>query len=290
MTTKHELLSLLDQLNMLKTLTQTYQQIAATHIRCTRTSVVRNRDFITELLLLFQDVKTAYRDELITLMKQKKIKNLNKLTLIKRNGKTAVVFIAANTGFYGNIVNKTSALIIDYLKKNEADVIVIGKVGESLFKYYFPEKKYKFFEFPDSSIDTKRLSEITTCLLEYEKIMIFYAQFQSIITQNPTITLLDSSIAFEENKEVGVKKYLFEPSLEKIVIFFETEIFGLFFEQTMRESQLAKQASRMYSLDQAIQNINKSLQKTKLQKNVFYHRTMNTKQINSLVSMRLWKI
>jgi ATP synthase F1 gamma subunit len=288
MTSAHELKSLINQLSLLETLTETYQQIAANHIRKTRSSVVKNRDFITELLMLFHDVRVAYKYELLQLMKSKKIKHTDNLSLIRRNGKTTAVFIAANTGLYGNIVYKTIDMLADYLKKHQADVTIIGRMGEELFKEKIPGKKYISFEFPDTGINSEKLSDIVAHLLEYDKVLVFYAQFQSIVAQNPTISSLDSSIVLEKQGELMVKKYLFEPSLEKIIVFFETEIFGLIFEQTIRESQLAKQASRMYALDQAIQNINKSLQETTLQKNILHHRTLNAKQVNSLSGMRLW--
>lgn len=288
MTGAHELKSLINQLQLLSTLTQTYQQIAANHIRRTRNSVVKNRDFITELLTLFQDVRTAYKTELRLLMKKRKIKHTDNISLIKRNGKTTAVFIAANTGLYGNIVYKTMTMLTDYLGKNDADVTIIGRMGEELFKEYNPGKKYQAFEFPDAGINSEKLGEIVEHLLKYEKVLVFYAQFQSIVAQNPTISSLDSSIVIEEAEEPVMQKYLFEPSLEKIIVFFETEIFGLIFEQTVRESQLAKQASRMYALDQAIQNINKRLNQTNLQKLILHHRVINSKQVNSLAGMRLW--
>lgn len=288
MANKRELKTLIGDLSMLKTLTQTYQQIAANHIRKTRTSVVLNRDFITELLQLFQDVRIAYKDELLNLMKKKKIKSTEKLSLIRRNGKTTAVFVAANTGLYGSVVKKTVETLTNYIKTNDAEVTIIGRAGEFLFKEQNPDKKYVLFDFPDTGIDTRKLSDLVSHLLQYEKVLVFYSQFQSIVSQNPTISTLDSSIAFEEGEQQQVKKYLFEPSLEKIIVFFETEIFGLIFEQTIRESQLAKQASRMFALDQAIQNINSSLQKTTNQTRILHHRILNAKQINSLSSISMW--
>jgi ATP synthase F1 gamma subunit len=286
----YELKSLIGQLTMLKTLTQTYQQISANHIRKTRTSVVRNRDFITDLLLLFQDVRVAYKDELIDLMKRKKIKSIDsdKLSLIKHNGKSTAVFVAANTGLYGSIINKTVVMLTKFLKENDVEVTIIGKVGEQLFKAYNPDKKYIFFDFPDASIDPTQLRTIVSHLLKYEKVLVFYAQFQSIVSQDPTISALGSSIDMEKEDPIAIKRYLFEPSLEQIVVFFETEIFGLIFEQTLRESQLAKQASRMYAMDQAIQNITKSMQETTMKSSVLHHRMINTKQVNSLAGMSLW--
>jgi len=288
MTGKRELSTLIGDLSMLKTLTQAYQQIAANHIRKTRTTVVLNRDFITELLTLFQDVRVAYRAQLLSLMRKKRIKHTDNLSLIRRNGKTTTVFIAANTGLYGSIVKKTVEMLTDYLQKNDADVTILGRAGESIFKESNPKKKYMLFDFPDAGIDATKLSDLVSHLLKYEKVLVFYSQFQSIVSQNPTISTLDSSITLEEERQQEIKKYLFEPSLEKIIVFFETEIFGLIFEQTLRESQLAKQASRMFALDQAIQNINTRLGKTRIMESVMTHRMLNAKQVNSLASMAFW--
>jgi ATP synthase F1 gamma subunit len=288
MANKRELKDLFDQLGTLKTLTQTYQQIAANHIRKARTSVISNRDFITELLLLFQEVKLAYHEELSELAKRQKVADTTRFSLLKHNGKTTVVFIAANTGLYGSIVSKTERMLIEYLNRHEADVTIIGRLGESMFKQRLPEKAYTFFDFPDSKVDTEQMKKITQHLLQYRDVLVFYGQFQSIVSQNPTITSIDGATALEKVVAQPVIKYLFEPSVEKIVLFFEREIFGLFFEQTLRESQLAKHASRMYALDSAIQNINENLSKTNLKKRILHHRLINSKQQNNLIGISLW--
>lgn len=287
--TKRELAGLLDRLFTLKTITQTYQQVAANHIRRARTSVVRNRDFVSELLQVFQEIKRAYQEEMSVLEKKKKIKDMNKLSFIKRNGKTIVVFLAANTGLYGSIVGKTAAMLHEYLKQNEAEVLIIGKLGESLFVQQNPGKQYTYFDFPDNKIDSDNLKKIIQHIVQYQNILVFYGQFQSIVSQDPIIASLDGSGSTDQSQsQAPAVKYLFEPSLEKIAIFFETEIFGIVFEQTIRESQLAKHASRMYALDLAIQNISQNLDKVKFQKNQLHHKTINSKQLNSLSGFSLW--
>lgn len=289
MASKRELTELMDELGTLKILTKTYQQIAANHIRRARTSVVNNRDFITELLTIFQEVKNAYRHELTLLMKKSKAKDTTKFSLIKRNGKTTAVLLGANTGLYGPIVGKTATMLSEYLKKNEADVTIIGKLGERMFALQHPGISYAYFDFPDNKIDPEQLKKITLHLLQYEKILVFYGQFQSIVTQNPVIASLDGGTQLDaEIQGVPAMQYFFEPSLEKIVVFFEREIFGLVFEQSIRESQLAKHASRMYTLDNAIQNINDQLKKTGRARQVLHHRELNSKQLNSLTGVSMW--
>ena len=70
----------------------------------------------------------------------------------------------------------------------------------------------------------------------------------------------------EKSEDKSFQLYFFEPSLEEVVIFFETEIFASLLEQVFHESRLAKTASRMMLLDRASQNIDKSFDRLFFQK------------------------
>ena len=83
-------------------------------------------------------------------------------------------------------------------------------------------------------------------------------------------------------------KYFFEPSLEKIMAFFEAEIFSSIFEQTIFESQLAKFASRMTSLEIRVEKIKELLKQIDIEKQKVKHRIMNKKQLDVLSSISLW--
>ena len=60
------------------------------------------------------------------------------------------------------------------------------------------------------------------------------------------------------------------------------------FEQTIFESQLAKFASRMTSLELRVENIRDILKKINLEKEKIRHRVMNKKQLETFSSMALW--
>ncbi len=80
------------------------------------------------------------------------------------------------------------------------------------------------------------------------------------------------------------KEFLFEPSIEKILGFFETEIFASLFDQTIRESQLAKLASRILAMDTASDNINREIKRTDLTKMRNAHMIANRKQLGALIA------
>ena len=69
---------------------------------------------------------------------------------------------------------------------------------------------------------------------------------------------------------------------------FESKIFGSLIEQTIEESQLAKNSSRIMSMQEASDNIAENIKKEKIAFLRMRHRVHNQKRLNSLSGMSLW--
>lgn len=288
MITKQEIGKEKDFLATLKTILETYEEIAATRMSRIRTSVFDNRDFLFEVNAIFQQVKSSYKANIEILMKQKKIKDPAKLTFIKRNSKTLYVFLSANTGLYGNIIKKTYDVLIDNLRKNPGDVVILGKLGYELFKADKVSIPYTYFDFPDNKIDHASLKKIIDYMIQYENVLVFYEQFNNVVSQSPMIANI-SGDPLPGGKNEPLAKYFFEPSLIKVMEFFEKEIFGSIFQQIIFESELAKFASRMVYLDFASENTKKRLKKVVFDKHRMRHQEYNKKQQEKFSSMSLWR-
>src|SRR3990167_7092259 len=169
MVTKKELTREAEFLTTLRTILETYEEIAATRMARIRSSVLASRDFLLEINAIFQQVKTSYKAQIEFLMKTKKIKDTSQLTFIKRNGKTLYVFVSANTGLYGEIIKKTYAVFVDKLKKEPSDVVIIGKLGLQLFKADHISVPLTYFDCPDNKIDDLTLKKIVEHIIQYEK-------------------------------------------------------------------------------------------------------------------------
>lgn len=270
-----------------KTLIQTYEEIAANRMSKNRSMVLASRYFAEGLVSIYQELKTSYQAQVMHLMQQKDIKKLNNLSLIKRNGKTICLLLSSNTGLYGDIIPKVTGHFLSFARKVPCDIAVIGKLGRQLVEDSRLGKKPYFFDLPDISPSQEQLDKLAKFLINYEKIYIFYGKFESIGVQRPTI--LD--VSGENLEQSGSKgphvQYLFEPSLEQVMVFFEEQIFSAIIEQAFKESELAKFASRMITLDAALENASDALKKAELEKRILIHRANNKKQQEQLNGLSL---
>ena len=287
MATRREVTEEFDRVSTIKGVLEAYEEIAATRIQNIRNSVLLGRLFIEELNYTFQQVKSSHRNEVLKRMKTKNIKDPSKLTFIERNGKTLYVLLSSNTGLYGDIIKKTTELFINLVKKEKADAVIIGRVGLELFKNAGLLITYNYFDFPDIKIDNQALKKIISYILQYERTFIVYGRFENIVSQKPIVTSI-SGDPLPSSQAISNVKYFFEPSLDKIMKFFEAQIFASLFDQTVFESQLAKFASRMTSLELRVENIKEILKNVALEKEKIRHRIINKKQLETFSSMALW--
>ena len=288
MVTKKELTKEAEFLTTLRTILETYEEIAATRMARIRSSVLNSRDFLLEINAIFQQVKTSYKTQTELLMQTRKIKDSSKLTFIKRNGKTLYVFISANTGLYGEIIRRTYDVFVENLRKEPGDVAILGKLGMEIFNEEKIKAPLTYFEFPDNKMDNEAVQKIVEHIIRYEKVLVFYEQFNNVISQSPIVTNI-SGDPLPWEKGGPQAKYFFEPSLEKIMEFFEKEIFASIFQQTIFESELAKFAARMVSLDFASENTKIRLKQVIMTRQRIKHQEDNKRQLEKFASMRLWK-
>ncbi len=285
MITKKILEGEINNLVGLNNMIQAYEEIAAARIKLSRDSVLSNREYINELNVIFQEVISSYKKEVEILLKNKK---LSDVSFISKNGKTLYLLISSNAGLYGNLVKRTFDLFVENSNATNADRVIIGKIGLSMWQQTKRKDKYYYFDFPDQNVDTDLLKKILDFIVSYEKIVVFYGRFHNLVNQEATYSDISGNTKPTEDKNQKFVKYLFEPTLGQILEFFEKQIFALIFEQTVRESQLAKIASRLTTLDKASENISKKLAVVTEEKSRTQHRQQNKKQLETFASRKLW--
>ena len=272
----------LKALSNIETITRAYQEIANLRMNEIRQTVLSNREFIEELSRVYTLAKKAYP----ALLKMGGGAMKKGESVIKRGRGKVAVFLSGNKPFYGTLILDIWQEIQRDLKEKGGDLVVVGKTGK-----YFAETsgwgmKMFYFELDDEKPERERVKEIIEFLENYEEIIIFHGRFHTVLSQKVVQTNI-SGITLE--KELGeVKSYLFEPPLEAILEFFETELMSAFFNQTLLEHRLSRYATRMVAMYQATENAEKIREKLETEQKKLERQLLNKKQIEVFSGFQLW--
>ncbi|MGD8744570.1 MAG: FoF1 ATP synthase subunit gamma [Candidatus Woesebacteria bacterium] len=286
MQNKKQLENEVQTLENLSEIIEAYEEIAAMRMRRVKKSVLQNRDFLDGLNSIYRRVVFSYKKYL---KKIKHDKEAGATTLRETNGKTVSVFLSANTGLYGDIINKTFDLFMKNIINSPTDTVLVGRLGKSMFDAYGYQRDYKFFELSDAEDEEKDLNEILDYILQYTNIVVYHGIFRSVLNQEPVRSFITGGIfELQEEEESKYLESIIEPSVEEVAGFFERQILASLFEHSTYESSLSKYASRMVSLDLANENINEMRDKADLNLLRQKHRESNSKQLAALAGISIW--
>lgn len=254
-------------LNSLQGVILAYQEISSWRMQKIRGSVLQNRQFLTEINDIFTLVKFSY---------QKDLKYPN------QNPKRANILLTANTGLYGDIVERTFFHLKKEITNSQDTIIIIGQMGKVLFQEFFPKKPFIFFELADLTLDKDKIKEIITTLSQFEEVAVYHGLFKSLVTQD----IIKSQVTGDIPSTPPTYKLntIFEPTLDEVLVFFKTQISSSLFIQSLYESQLAKLSARMMALHQSQEGIQKALKVAKFEEKIQNQRINNRKQRQLLVN------
>ncbi len=284
---KQEILATSD----LKLLTKAYQEHAVQQINLERYSIVGSREFVRELDEILFNVKSSYKNRLLRLLQQKKnVKNLK----YNKNKKEVIVLMSPNNKLYGDLIPKIFKLFLEKAKGGSSegaitpDIVIVGKQGKQFVEESDLQKNYTYFEMPDRGISKNIVYSLRDALYPYEKVTVFCGKFINIVSQEAVeIDVSGTKLDDHTTKEQQLE-FLFEPSLEEVLDFFETMIFSLLLDQTVHESSLARFASRFKAMESAQTNIEKQLKKITKREKRLREMDMNRKQLALLAGRPLW--
>lgn len=278
----------LEALNSLKDLAESYEEIAVVRMQKIKTSVLTARDFLAELSDVFVDLKSSYNREVKDLITKRKTNDKSILPLLQKNGKTLYVYLASNGRLYGSVTQKTYRLFVLDLKKTDpatTDLLIIGSAGKEMYESSGAVRPFTYFDIPDVGVDISHIKGLMQKFLQYEAVKVYYGKFGNVVNQNPIGTSITGDSIFESEVIETVNredKFIFEPILEKIFYFFETQIIANLFSQSLLENQLARHASRVNAMEEALTHIEEETKKLVQQRNQLKHQTQNKKQLETL--------
>lgn len=286
----------LKQLNMeidltrsIQLIAKTYEELAVMQMQRIRTSVESTRRFTDELSKIYSEVKFSHRKNVLSIYKnQKSEEGRISFSTLNKNGKNLALLITPNQRFSGNIAQKVFYPFYEYINNYECDVAVIGKIGKELFSQSGSPNKFSYLNIPSNN-DYEGLRKIFDYMLKYESIEVFHGKFINLINQIAVKqNLTGDEIEVADFDVVRSEEYLFEPSAEKILNFFEEQIFGTLFKQVLSEASLARLGSRISAMETATNNAGLRVKALYKDKRVFAKAMDNKKQLQRISGISIW--
>ncbi|OGM58816.1 hypothetical protein A2955_03430 [Candidatus Woesebacteria bacterium RIFCSPLOWO2_01_FULL_37_19] len=270
----------------IKSITTIYQEIASLRMNQLKDKVARTSAFLDGVAEIYNHAKSAYID-IIKSQTVKKDKAYKELKFIKRNGKTVLVFLSANEHLYGELILNVWDKFREDKRQTGLDGVVVGTFGKYLVKNESGlDDNVKYFDLDDDKPGQDQINKILDYISKYEQIFVYYGRLITVLNQSPTKEQISGGATLEQ--KVASKKYLFEPSPQKILEFFETEIISALFNQKVFDHQLSRFASRMVAMDQATENANEIIKKLDRQYKTIKRRVLNKKQQDVFSGILLW--
>ncbi|HZE86615.1 MAG TPA: F0F1 ATP synthase subunit gamma [Methylomirabilota bacterium] len=284
----------IEALNSLKDLAESYEEIAVIRMQNIKDSVLKTRNFLTKISDVYVDLKSSYGREVKDLLARRKKGDKTILPSLQKNGKTLMVYLSSNGRLYGSVTQKTFKLFIQDLRKpnpGENEILVIGSAGREMYENSGVGKPFEYFEIPDTRIEVMHIKGLMKKFLQYEQVHVYYGKFGNVVRQSAIETSITGEDIFETETVAQVPRedrFIFEPTLEKIFHFFETQIMANLFSQTLLENQLARHASRVNAMEEALINIENESKKLNQQTTRIKHLLQNKKQLETISGVLLW--
>lgn len=294
MQNRFQIINEFEFIKTLKTIVQAYEEISVIKIQRIRSSVIQTRRFLSDISVVFSDVKSSYKKEIRMLYEQKKQKNPAVKTLLGEKDREVVVLLSANARLYGDIIKKVFHSFLFYismLNKSgiEFDIVIVGKNGRQMYEQARLNHPFTYFEIPDFNLSQENIKSVVYFLSEYRKVSVFHGKFENILNQEAVKTdISGEEVEMEDIPMTEQNSYFFEPSLEKILEFFEAQVFSLLLVQAIHEGELARLASRLESMENALSNIEKNERAVTIAQIEMKKQIDTKKRQETFAGMSLW--
>ena len=295
MASRQKLDSQIQMVQTLGDLMMTREEVYVLRMLKVRNSVLRTRNFMEGLIDLFNELRYAYLHELAGTVGRGhgKTSGGKSLSVLKKNKQAVAVLLSASEKPYGEVNEKIFQKFWDFLQKNpEYEVVITGQLGSEMYVNQKSDRPFRYFDLLEEGTSINELRPLIDHIIQYEEVKVFYGKFESFINQRGDSVTISGTAPLEVMKRpqlLSEEKFLFEPSLEEILGFFETQIFALLLRQIALESYLSQIGSRVIALETSTTNIEERSRELLWKKKMWLKGVRNKKKLQNLVGLSFWK-
>jgi F-type H+-transporting ATPase subunit gamma len=217
------------------------RDISANKLQIIRAAFEKNGAFYKEMRSL---------DLLVQTYAERNNPSRNKKNIQKKD-KDVFVALTSNKRFFGTLNKNITFRLIERLKKDpKCDAVVIGNTGRTLLENTEFARRCSYLSFDEDTPTSAEVLSLIQGLGDYGRIYMFYPTFINSFRQE--VGLIDityhPTIAKDEKLEVG---YIFEPDIEALLTFFETQVRLILFNRVLLETKLAQTGARLSKMQRA---------------------------------------
>lgn len=229
----------LEDSQSLKLITGSLSEVAAIQFKATRSRILHNQIFFTEVNKVYRLLKVASA-------KRRRLQHLP----TPKNGRTVSLLMTSNYQLYGGIDAEVTAYFVKSIKDYPTDKWVIGSTGIDLYSVTTQDQAFKRVIFQRDLPTPNEIKAVVDGINPYSRILIYYPRFITVLEQSPQV--FDFSQSQAENEALTSPfNYILEPELDKMLEFFEKQILGSSLQSILLQTQLSRTAARMIRMDQA---------------------------------------
>ena len=240
----------LGQVETIHSLTGVFENIASMRIGRIKDQVLASNNFFLELWQLYTQLRVETNTPALQALAARHTTN-----------KTAFILITSEGGLSGDIDQRIVDVMKQDYRQREVDLIVIGYHGVTLLqqagievKQLLQEALGKNLPVSDSPVE---VTPVINAIASYKHAEIYYQKFISLAQQRvEKIALLSAVRSLGEAKSNGQQtitpqEFLFEPSIDEVVVYLEKVMMEIALGQTILDSRLSQLASRFNAMRQA---------------------------------------
>lgn len=236
-----ELQENLEGLETAQFVTTVLRDISANRLQAIRAAFEKNSVFYKEMRDLDVLVQTYALKQHPERMKK----------LAEKKDTYVFVALTSNKRFFGTLNRDVMSRLIDRLEKDrEVEGVVIGQTGKTIIEGTKHARRCRFVEFKDDTPTPEEVLSLIKSLSGYTKVHMFYPIFINPFRQEVGLIDITHKPAASTASKLAVD-YIFEPDVDKLLEFFETQVRFILFNRVVLETRLAQTGARLTKMQHA---------------------------------------
>ncbi len=261
-------------------ITKAMELVASSKLRHAREAVERTRPYFDFLHSAIADIESSLQNGSSVYSAKRDVK------------KVCLVVMAGDRGLAGGFNNNLFKLVDEHIKESYADCEVsIFPIGKKAAEYFLKDNSVKVISDAYTSAQSVDLSDCHDmgkifCSAftgkEFDRIVVYYTRFASMLTQQPTFEAV-LPLEKQEGAEKSKALTLYEPGAEAVLASIVPQFVTGVIYGALCETQASEHAARRTAMDAASKNAGEMIDDLSLKYNRARQASI-TQEITEIVS------